>query len=149
MAQDREGKETVNETIVIGGDSADIPAGTYPAVLHSTETKTSDAYGDFRAWDFALENGSIVGGASSMNTGKKSKGGRWIAALLGRVPEAKEEVNLIGRACLIVVGEDGNGWPKVLEVLPPLAGSSTTTAEAPPAVASPVPASVPVPAEMP
>jgi hypothetical protein len=112
----------VTDEIVFGGDSTDIPNGTYPAKLKSVETKTSAAFGDFRAWDFELDSGSIVGGGSSMATGSKSKGGRWIMALLGRKPEKGEKVGseIIGKPCLVVVEEDANGWPKVTGVLPPL-----------------------------
>lgn len=134
-----------DDTITIGGDSADIPAGTYEARLHAITTKTSDAFGEFRAWDFALGlHGTIVGGASSMNTGSKSKGGKWIAALLGRVP-AKGEVislkDLLERPCLVTVVEDANGWPKVDNVLPAMK-SNTPAVET--AAADPVtPAATP------
>jgi len=121
----------VTDEIVFGGDSTDIPNGTYPAKLKSIETKTSAAFGDFRAWDFELDSGSIVGGGSSMATGSKSKGGRWIIALLGRKPDKGEKVGalLIGKPCLVTVEEDANGWPKVTGVLPPL-GSPTAAKEA-------------------
>ena len=113
--------------IVIGGDMEDIPEGTYPATVKSIETKESTAFGEFRAWDFQLENGSVVGGASSMATSSKSKGGRWIRALLGRKPEKGESVNLIGRPCLVVVAEK-EGWPNVTDVLPTLATNGTSQA---------------------
>jgi hypothetical protein len=113
--------------IVIGGDMEDIPEGTYPATVKSIETKTSVKFlteqnpkGEFRAWDFTLENGSVVGGASSMNTGSMSKGGRWIAAILGRKPEKGEKVNVIGKPCVVQVIENADGWPKVDAVLPPM-----------------------------
>jgi hypothetical protein len=109
----------------------DIPSGTYPAKLIEITTLTSDAFGDFRRWDFKLENGSGVNGASSMNTGRKSKAGKWIAALLGRSPEKGEAVNVIGRACLVVVEEDNDGWPKVTNVLPPLAAPAPVTTPQP------------------
>ncbi len=112
----------MTDEIVFGGDSTDIPNGTYPAKLKSVETKTSAEFGDFRAWDFELDSGSIVGGGSSMNVGARSKGGRWIIALLGRTPERGEKVGqaIIGKPCLVVVEEDQKGWPKVTSVLPPL-----------------------------
>lgn len=118
----------MTDEIVIGGDSADIPPGTYEAKLIQTETRTSVEWGDFRTWDFELVNGSTVGGGSSMSTNKKSKAGRWIAALLGRQPEPGENVTAAigGAACLVVVGLDKNDWPKVTDVLPPLAPASTT-----------------------
>jgi len=116
----------VTDEIVFGGDSTDIPNGTYPGKLKSITTKESAAFGEFRAWDFELDSGSIVGGASSMSTNAKSKGGRWIVALLGRKPEKGEKVGsaIIGKPCLVTVEEDANGWPKVTGVLPPLSASS-------------------------
>ena len=111
----------MTEEIVIGGDMADIPEGTYPATLKSMAVKHSEKFGsDFRAWDFELANGSIVGGSSSTATNSRSKGGKWIAALLGRKPVEGESINLIGRPCLVVVVEN-DGWPKVDAVLPPMA----------------------------
>lgn len=130
----------MTDEIVIGGDSGDIPPGTYEAKLVSVTVKTSVEFGDFRAWDFELIAGNIVGGGSSMMTGAKSKGGRWIAALLGRKPDKGENVTqaIIGARCLVVVGLDKNDWPKVTDVLPPIvtgsvpAATPQTTPEAPP-----------------
>lgn len=111
----------MTDDFVFGGDAADIPPGTYAATLSGMGTKSSDQYGEFRTWDFTLDNGSEVGGASSMNTGPKSKGGRWGRALLGRQPEKGERVSLIGRKCLVVVGLNDDDWPTVTDVLPPMA----------------------------
>jgi hypothetical protein len=116
----------VSAEIVFGGDSTDIPAGTYPATLKSIEVKTSTAFGDFRAWDFTLEGGSVVGGASSLSLGSKSKGGRWAIALAGKPLAKGESIDLEGRACLVVVEEDANGWPKVVNVVPAPAGATET-----------------------
>ena len=127
----------MSDVLVFGGDSADIPNGTYPATLKSIEVKPSNEYGDFRAWDFELANGSIVGAGSSMSMNAKSKGGRWTIALLGRIPARGETVDPIGQPCLVQVEEDAKGWPKVVAVLPPLAGSSATPEKAPPPAATP------------
>jgi hypothetical protein len=124
-----------DDVFVFGGDATDIPPGTYPAKLTSLTTKTSDAFGDFRAWDFTLDTGSVVGGASSMATGSKSKGGKWAMALLGRKPDAGERVTLIGLPCLVVVSLDDKDWPKVTDVLPPLAKG----AKAPKSAAAEIP----------
>jgi hypothetical protein len=111
---------TDNE-IVIGGDAADIPPGTYAGKLKSMTTKYSERFGgEFRVWDFELANGSVVGGSTSMRTNPKSKGGKWIAALLGRQPKEGESVTLIGKPCLVVVGLKDE-WPAVTDVLPPMA----------------------------
>lgn len=113
----------MTDEIVIGGDMEDIPEGTYPAICTAINTRQSEAFGDFRGWDFTLESGSIVGGATSMSTNAMSKGGKWIAALLGRKPTKGESVSVIGKSCLVVVVEGKNGWPKVDAVLPPMAGT--------------------------
>jgi hypothetical protein len=110
----------MTDEIVIGGDMEDIPEGAYPATVKSVTVKTSEKFGEFRAWDFTLANGSIVGGGSSLATGSKSKGGKWIAAILGRKPEKGEKVELVGKPCLVHV-YDKDGWPAVDAVLPPLA----------------------------
>lgn len=122
----------MTDEFVFGGDAADIPPGTYPATLTGLGTKTSDAFGEFRTWDFTLDTGSVVGGASSMATGAKSKGGKWAIALLGRKPDKGEKVTLIGRKCLVVIVLDAQDWPKVGDVLPPLAAPvSVAPAKAP------------------
>lgn len=120
--------------IVIGGDMEDIPEGTYPATVESVTVKESASFGEFRAWDFKLESGSIVGGASSMSTGSKSKGGKWIAAILGRKPEKGEKVELVGRPCLVHV-YDKDGWPAVDAVLPPLAQNGAAAVSVAPVAA--------------
>jgi hypothetical protein len=126
------------EEFVFGGDSTDIPPGTYPAKLAAMGVKQSDQYGDFRTWDFTLDNGSAVGGASSMATSSKSKGGRWGRALLGHDPKKGEKAVLIGRPCLVVVGLDKNDWPTVVDVLPPLASPVSPQPASPgPAAAAP------------
>jgi len=108
----------VSNEIVIGGDSTDIPPGTYPGTLTGLDIKHSDKFdNDFRVWTFTLDTGSVVEGSSSMSTNSKSKGGRWIAGMLGRVPAKGESVSLLGVRCLVqvIVGEDG--WPKVEAVI--------------------------------
>jgi hypothetical protein len=119
---------------VFGGDATDIPVGTYPGKLTDLGVKVSEQYGNFRTWDFTLDNGSQVGGASSMHTGPKSKAGRWAMALLGRKPEKGEKVTLLGLPCLVVVGLDKNDWPVVTDVLPPLASAATASARVTPEV---------------
>lgn len=131
MGRDSEGETVSTDTeITIGGDSVDIPNGTYPATLDSIVVKESAAFGEFRAWTFALEGGALVGGASSMNTGSKSKAGKWIRALLGSKPEKGTTVQLAGRHCMVVVEEDANGWPQVTDVLPPMGAPAKQAAAA-------------------
>ena len=113
--------------ITIGGDSADIPNGTYPGKVDTIEVRPGVKFeGDFRVWTFALDNGSSVSGTSSMATSQRSKGGRWIKNLLGRKPNPGEKVTLSGRPCMVVVEEE-DGWPKVADVLPPVAQAAAPT----------------------
>jgi hypothetical protein len=108
----------VTDEIVIGGDAEDIPPGTYPGALTGTTVRHSDKFdSDFRVWTFQLDSGSVVEGSSSMHTSSRSKGGRWIAALLGRVPEKGEKPTLIGCRALVSVILGDDGWPKVGEVI--------------------------------
>ena len=134
----------MSDDIIIGGDSEDIPPGTYPARLAAVSTKQSAAFGDFRAWDFLLDSGSVVGGSTSMKTGGKSKGGRWITALLGRKPSKGESVGaqILGKPCLVVVVEK-DGWPAIEDVLPPMAAQAVSAPAVPAATAPPVAAGAP------
>lgn len=145
----------MSDEIVFGGDATDIPPGTYQARLAGIYRKTSDAFGAFLAWDFELSSGSIVGGATSENSGPKSKAGAWIAALLGRKLEPGERVtpdDLVGRDVLVVVGLNAQDWPKVDNVLPAMARPMTEEARRSPQKApgrppAPGPVPVPVPAQ--
>ena len=106
---------------VFGGDSVDIPEGTYKAVLQSLTVKHSQKNdNDFYAWDFKLANGSVVGGSSSMNTGSRSKAGKWGRALLGREAKQGEKADLRGKPCLVKVEINDDGWPKVTDVMAPM-----------------------------
>ena len=126
-----------NDEIIIGGDSTDIPDGTFPAICVGWDTKHSEKFdNDFRTWEFQLDNGSRVGGASSLATSARSKGGQWIAALTGRKPAKGETVKVAGRPCLIVVSSERNGWPEVTDVLPPLNAPQPAT-DAPQGPAAP------------
>ena len=114
------------DEIVIGGDAADIPDGLYPAKVAGIEVLHSVKFdSDFRAWTFRLDNGSECGGSSSLATGNKSKAGKWIKALIGHKPEQGEKVTLAGLPCVVRVEEDGDGWPRVIDVLPPQTANST------------------------
>lgn len=127
----------MTDEIIIGGDAEDIPPGTYPGTLTATTVKHSDKFdSDFRVWTFALDSGSVIEGSSSMNTGSRSKGGRWIAALLGRVPEKGEKPALIGRRALISVILGDDGWPKVGEVIAEPSTSEPKARSAPKAAAA-------------
>jgi hypothetical protein len=138
--------------VVVDGNSIDIALGTYQAFFSFSEVKTSDAWGDFRVWGFEIPGAGDISGGSSMAVGPKSKGGRWLAAILGRVPEKGERIDLdalVGRPCLVVVGLNKNDWTEVQDVLPPMANQApapqpVAAPVAPAPVAAPAPAPVPV-----
>jgi hypothetical protein len=76
------------------------------------------------AWQFnvVVDDGDPMQleGTTSMATGPASKAYGWIAALLGPAavsPHARISASqLTGKTCLVTVGPDKNGWPKILEV---------------------------------
>ncbi len=111
--------------------SAYIPSikpATYEAVCIDIEEKTArkDPTNKFLVWHFQLTDGSLrtVDASSSLNTSPKSKGGKWLAALMGREPAVGETVDPSGRACLIEVALDDNGYEKAINVMAPIARSS-------------------------
>jgi hypothetical protein len=125
----------VSEVIVIGGDAEDIPPGTHPGTLTGIEVKHSDKFNsDFRVWKFTLDNGSVVEGTTSMFTNPKSKGGRWLSALVGGKVTTGQSVEPIGKRALVVVEIGPDEWPRVQAVV---AEPSTTPQNAPGAPAAP------------
>lgn len=99
---------------------------TYEAVLTAIETRQSKKDGnDYRWWEFTTEDGRTISAISSMMVGPKSKGGQWIAALLGRTPAMGEDVELIGQPCFIGVTVDENGFSQVSSVLTRKRGGKT------------------------
>ncbi len=124
------------DEFIVGGDSEDIPPGTYGATLTRLSTGESTAYGEFRIWEFALDGGHQIDASSSLKTGSKSKGFRWATNILGRQPVKGERLDLVGRRCTVVVIVGDDGWPKVAEVLPSM------QAQPQPAPVAPAPAKV-------
>ena len=103
--------------------TSDITLGTHPAKVKSVGVRDSaEDDSQFRVWDFELADGKVVGATSSMATSQKSKAGKWIAAIIGRVPEADEDITVEGMDCIVEVAENKNGWPTVANVLAPLRG---------------------------
>lgn len=101
-----------------------VTAGAYPAVCTLVEDKANKADGSiFRVWEFTLADGTgrTVGASSSIQTTPRSKGGKWIAALLGRTPNVGEDVDVIGRPCIVGVEINDDGYEKVTTVMPPMA----------------------------
>jgi len=119
-----------------------VKPGAYQAVCTGVEEKApkADPANIFRVWSFQLTDGSLrlVEGSSSLATSPKSKGGKWVAALLGRVPEVGEEFDPTGMACTVIVAiKETTGYEYVETVAPP-AASPTTPVGAP--VTAPAPA---------
>ena len=108
--------------IAIAGYVPSVKPGAYQAVCTDVVTKTAKADGsEFRVWTFSLTDGSgrTVGASSSLSTSPKSKGGKWIAALLGRIPTEGESVEPVGRACTILVELSDDGYERVTAVTAP------------------------------
>jgi hypothetical protein len=106
-------------------DSA--PPGTYPAAFDALEERTSRDGVPFWRWSFTVQTSDgprSISGASSTNTGPKSKAYRWFTALLGRRPAANETLgtNLAGRACLVVLAEGEDGYTDLVDILPAFPG---------------------------
>ena len=109
--------------ITVAAYTPSIAPGPYQATCTGLDTRQSKDGGEFRVWTFTTDGGQEASGASSMSTSPKSKGGKWLAALLGRVPEAGEEVEPVGKRCTIIVELDDNGYERVTTVAPPEAVS--------------------------
>jgi hypothetical protein len=100
-----------------------VAPGIHQAVItkiEDVESKT-DPGSFFRGWEFTLSDGSglTVRASSSLATSPKSKGGKWIAALIGHPLGVGETVELIGMHCTIVVGLKDNGYETVETVAAP------------------------------
>ena len=106
-----------------------VAPGIHQAVvtnIEDVESKT-DPGTYFRGWEFTLADGSglTVRASSSLATSPKSKGGKWIAALIGHPLAEGETVDLVGMRCTIIVGLKENGYETVETVAPPDAGNKT------------------------
>jgi hypothetical protein len=96
--------------------------GAYQAVCTQCDTKAAkDGSGEFRVWEFTLRDGTgrTVGATSSLSTTQKSKGGKWLTALLGHAPQVGEIVDPIGKPCTILVELSDDGYEKVAYVTAP------------------------------
>lgn len=107
--------------ITVAAYTPSVAPGPYQATCTGVVEKAakSDPTNIFRVWDFTLDDGRTTSGSSSLSTSPKSKGGKWLAAMLGRVPEAGESVEPAGMRCTIIVELDDNGYEKVTTVAPP------------------------------
>lgn len=101
---------------------ANVKPGVYQAVCTGVETRSAkDGSGDFRVWEFTLRDGTgrTVSASSSMSTTPKSKGGKWLAGLLGKAPQVGQTVEPVGQACTIVVELNDDGYERVIAVTAP------------------------------
>lgn len=111
--------------ITVSAYVPNVAPGAYQAVCTNVEDKAArdDPSNVFRVWEFTLRDGSgrTVSASSSLATTPKSKGGKWLAALIGRVPEVGEVIDPIGKACTIVVAiKDTTGYEYVETVAAPM-----------------------------
>lgn len=109
-----------------------VKPGAYPATLLSTEERSpaKDPTNVFRVWEFMISDGSqrTVDGSSSLASSPKSKGGKWLRAILGREPIEGEVVSPEGLPCTIIVAiKETTGY----EYVETVAAATTTPAEAP------------------
>ena len=120
--------------ITVAAYTPSIAPGPYQATCTGLTEKATKDGNTFRVWEFTLDDGRSTSGASSLSTSPKSKGGKWLTALIGRQAEAGETVEPVGRRCTIIIELDDNGYERVTTVAPPEAAprrqTRTATAEA-------------------
>ena len=104
--------------ITVAAYTPTVAPGPYQATCTDVVEKATKDGNTFRVWEFTTDSGQNVSGASSLSTSPKSKGGKWLAALLGRQPEAGETVDPVNKRCTIIVELDDNGYEKVTTVAP-------------------------------
>jgi len=105
-----------------------IKPGAYQAVCTQVEERSAkaDPTNLFRVWSFQLTDGSLrtIEGTSSLASSPKSKGGKWLAALLGRTPAEGETVEPEGKLCTIIVAiKETTGYEYVETVTAPTASA--------------------------
>lgn len=105
--------------ITVAAYTPSIAPGPYQATCTGLAEKATKDGATFRVWEFTLDDGRSTSGASSLSTSPKSKGGKWLTALLGRQAEAGETVEPVGRRCTIIIELDDNGYERVTTVAPP------------------------------
>lgn len=148
------------------GAQTDIEDGSlHPATLVALERKriksqystAEDGKDPAIIWTFAMEDrdGETVDGTTSEATGEKSKARPWIVALIGKARTeellrgriGKEE--LIGRECLILIGINNAGYPKVTNVLPAQRATQTPAKAQVAQDTTPAPVAAPRPSDGP
>jgi len=106
-----------------------VPEGEYDATLIDVRL-VDGPHGEMVKVDFMISDdddceGRQVNGVASKRLSENTKLGRWVSALLGRVPEIGEEIkaqDLLHKDCRIVVKHKANGdgqvFANVAQVLP-------------------------------
>ena len=111
-----------------------LEAGTYPATVRKIEI-AEGKYGTQLQWDFEIVGADADTGQqrawSSMTMTEKNKTGRWVAAILGSVPEELDTDDLWGKPCRISLtvktGADGTEFNRVDEVFKAAAAKPRAT----------------------
>jgi hypothetical protein len=105
--------------IEVAAYTPNVAPGAYEAVCTDVAVREGKDGSSFRRWEFTLTDGTgkSISAASSLSTSPKSKGGKWLAALLGRTPAAGESVEPIGQHCTIIVELNENGYETVTAVV--------------------------------
>ena len=108
-----------------------VPEGEYAAT--PVDVRLSEGpHGEMVKIDFMLSgddecDGRQVSGVASRRLSENTKLGRWVSAILGRVPEVGEEVkaqDLLHKDCRVVVKHRTNGEGQVLANVVELTGPS-------------------------
>lgn len=118
-----------------------IPVGIYPAKFISWEEKTNGEFGDYVRLEFEITDGEYAEtkrsqiASSKLTKGKTqettSKLYRAVTGLLGREPEADEEISLddlVGTECQILIEDrpgDEEGWQDITKVMPAVVGKKS------------------------
>jgi hypothetical protein len=104
------------------------PEGKYPATVHGIRDMDAP-HGPVVRIDFKLisddeAEGGQVSGLANKRFSENTKLGRWVTAILGRMPNIGEEITpaqLVGKECCVVVkhktSADGKVFANVTEVL--------------------------------
>lgn len=107
-----------------------VPEGEYSAVLTAVDEQPA-MHGPVNKYEFRLEgseeiDGRKVTGLTSTVMAENTKKGRWIAALVGRVPDIGEKISerdVLNNPCRVVIAHktDARGivHANVVDVLPP------------------------------
>lgn len=118
-------KATMEEPVVA------VPEGEYHAT--PVDVRLAEGpHGEMVKIDFMLSgddecDGRQVSGVASRRLSENTKLGRWVSAILGRVPEVGEEVkaqDLLHKDCRVVVKHRTNGEGQVLANVVELTGPS-------------------------